>query len=183
MDMSGQYRYAELGNDSGLRVLTVESQVDGILQCELNEVLLADVPFYEAISYTWGVEEKDCYIRCNKKKLAITANCEAALKHSYRNLGARCIWIDAICIDQSNMDERSRHVEMMGEIYNLAKRVIIWLGLGVPESDLAIEFLSRFKEIYGKKYPQRDIMVKERMIEYEGICLGATSRCMFHRQD
>ena len=99
MDLSEQYRYAELGNDPALRVLTVESQVDGVLQCKLKEVLLADVPLYEAISYTWGVEEKVCHIRCDEKKMAITANCEAALKHSYNILGATCVWIDAICID------------------------------------------------------------------------------------
>ncbi|KAF2844336.1 hypothetical protein T440DRAFT_473471 [Plenodomus tracheiphilus IPT5] len=38
------------------------------------------------------------------------------------------LWIDAICIDQTNDDERASQVKMMGKIYTRAAAVTIWLG-------------------------------------------------------
>jgi hypothetical protein len=38
------------------------------------------------------------------------------------------LWIDAICINQKDMDEKSTQVSMMGRIYSQTQKVIIWLG-------------------------------------------------------
>jgi hypothetical protein len=40
----------------------------------------------------------------------------------------RFIWADAICINQSDLQERSQQVRLMGNIYRNAERVLIWLG-------------------------------------------------------
>jgi hypothetical protein len=37
--------------------------------------------------------------------------------------------IDAICIDQSQMQERNHHVAKLGNIYSNARDVLVWLGL------------------------------------------------------
>jgi FAD/FMN-containing dehydrogenase len=39
----------------------------------------------------------------------------------------RVLWIDALCIDQNNNEERGEQVQQMGSIYSKAERVIIWL--------------------------------------------------------
>jgi Heterokaryon incompatibility protein (HET) len=47
-------------------------------------------------------------------------------------------WIDAICIDQSSIAERSHQVSRMKEIYKTAKEVVAWLGPEAKKSELAI---------------------------------------------
>jgi hypothetical protein len=42
------------------------------------------------------------------------------------------LWIDAICIDQSRVEERNHQVAMMGKIYSLARKVLVWLGQSTP---------------------------------------------------
>jgi hypothetical protein len=51
------------------------------------------------------------------------------------------LWIDAICIDQNNIEERSAQVSMMGEIYKFARQVSVWLGPGNEHSQAAIDFV------------------------------------------
>lgn len=41
----------------------------------------------------------------------------------------RVLWVDAVCINQRNMAERSRDVTRMGLIYHQARRVVAWLGM------------------------------------------------------
>ncbi|KAH7364025.1 heterokaryon incompatibility protein-domain-containing protein [Rhexocercosporidium sp. MPI-PUGE-AT-0058] len=38
------------------------------------------------------------------------------------------LWIDAVCIDQNNIEERGQQVSLMFEIYTKASVVIAWLG-------------------------------------------------------
>jgi hypothetical protein len=45
------------------------------------------------------------------------------------------IWIDALCINQSDNVEKAIQVPLMGSIYTNARQVIVWLGLE-EESDL-----------------------------------------------
>ncbi|CAG8980665.1 hypothetical protein HYALB_00012993 [Hymenoscyphus albidus] len=51
----------------------------------------------------------------------------------------RCLWVDALCIDQANHGERTHQVEMMGKIYQSAERVIAWLGEGNENDVLAMD--------------------------------------------
>jgi len=53
------------------------------------------------------------------------------------------LWIDAICINQESIAERSQQVPIMGDIYKTAQRVFIWLGKGTKDSNLAFEHLSQ----------------------------------------
>ncbi|RII13657.1 hypothetical protein CUC08_Gglean004427 [Alternaria sp. MG1] len=54
-------------------------------------------------------------------------------------------WIDAICINQSDINERSEQVPRMGDIYSMASRVWIWMGLPskVLNEDFDLEVLKR----------------------------------------
>jgi hypothetical protein len=73
--------------------------------------------------------------------LSVTQNLSTALRYLRRPGTKRAIWIDAICINQDDIQERSVEVARMGFIYNKARQVIIWLGPSVENSDLAIETL------------------------------------------
>ena len=41
---------------------------------------------------------------------------------------ARTLWIDQICINQTDLQERSEQVRIMRQIYSKAQLVILWLG-------------------------------------------------------
>ncbi|KAL7910530.1 heterokaryon incompatibility protein domain-containing protein [Trichoderma velutinum] len=64
---------------------------------------------YEALPYTWGEAKTFQYIEVNGQKLGITENLYFALKNFRYPHKDRMLWVDAICIGQTNMKERSRH--------------------------------------------------------------------------
>lgn len=95
---------------------------------------------YYALSYTWGEGATDRLININGTEVSIGANLEGAL----RNLRARRVtplWVDAICINQSDDVEKSIQVRSMSNIYESALAVIIWLGEARATTALAINFL------------------------------------------
>lgn len=53
------------------------------------------------------------------------------------------IWIDAICINQKDDEEKNIQVARMGDVYRKATKVVVWLGPGTTQSDLAIDSLER----------------------------------------
>jgi hypothetical protein len=97
---------------------------------------------YVALSYTWG-DTKDPYaILCQGQTLFVTRNLKEALwqlRESHDIFeGPACarsehnktlyFWIDAVCINQNDNDEKSHQVKLMWEIYSSADFVITWLG-------------------------------------------------------
>jgi hypothetical protein len=62
--------------------------------------------------------------------MSITPNCDAAIRNLRNGTEVQVLWIDSICIDQSEeaVIERNRQVALMGEIYKSAAKVVIWLG-------------------------------------------------------
>ncbi|UKZ55389.1 hypothetical protein TrVGV298_009212 [Trichoderma virens] len=87
-------------------------------------------PPYKALSYVWGRwgRRNIPEILVNGNKVKVTTNLEAALKHLREQEKEITLWIDALCIDQSNIPERSSQVAQMREIYSIASEVIIFLG-------------------------------------------------------
>lgn len=76
--------------------------------------------------------------------LPITHNLDVALRHIRHKDRKRSIWIDAICINQSSIEEKSRQVAIMGQIFSQADNVIIWLG---PERDSSKEAIAILRQI------------------------------------
>ncbi|OLN86730.1 Bifunctional purine biosynthetic protein ADE1-like protein 2 [Colletotrichum chlorophyti] len=117
----------------------------------LQIVDIENAPPYEALSYTWGkpTDEPRDYIWLQGYPLPIKPNLEDALRSLRLPAQVRRLWIDALCIDQSNVDERSRQVQYMRLVYKHAARVIVWLGLktaGTHEAFQAAESLARIRE-------------------------------------
>lgn len=97
---------------------------------------------YEALSYTWGTTKSAIlYLGESKNTLQVTDNLALALRHLRYPTEWRTMWIDAVCIDQNNLDERSDQVAIMAEIYQLAKGVIVWLGPQGNYSNYALDIL------------------------------------------
>lgn len=83
---------------------------------------------YEAISYAWGDSKRSRSMMLNNERFAITESLHVALQHLRKENLERRIWIDAICIDQSNEAELNNQVSIMGDIYGSALCVVNWLG-------------------------------------------------------
>lgn len=114
----------------------------------LGEVQKAAEPRYEALSYTWGSPadpETALVIDPNDSSrvgtLEIGQNLASALHHFRHHSQPRTFWIDAICINQDDLVERSAQVARMGQIYTLAERVVVWLGREDGTSSLAMSTL------------------------------------------
>ena len=101
-----------------------------------------DVLEYEALSYTWGQMHSLRSITLNGSPFVVTKNLEAALRQLRLTQKARVIWVDALCIDQANFQERGQQVQLMREIYKNAAAVLVWLGVKCSTSDCAMDFLT-----------------------------------------
>ncbi|KAM0795427.1 heterokaryon incompatibility protein-domain-containing protein [Usnea florida] len=109
-------------------------------------LLMAGPPTYEALSYVWGTTENPVEIKVGpsgSETLAITQNLAIALPYLRHEKHFRTLWIDAICINQQNLHERSSQVKMMGDIYRLADRVVVWLGIEKDNSAHILKLLSQ----------------------------------------
>ncbi|SCO76815.1 related to heterokaryon incompatibility protein het-6 [Fusarium oxysporum] len=97
-------------------------------QLQLVTFKMVESPPYEAISYTWGDALKSEEIILNGKSMAVTEAVHDILLRRADFWKPRYIWIDSICINQENIEERNAQVPKMTEIYENASRVIVWLG-------------------------------------------------------
>lgn len=102
---------------------------------------------YVALSYCWGSALMVRKIRVNGRNVDVGANLEAALRQLQ---SSHCVkrgfkvWVDAICIDQSNVEERGQQIRRMRDIYAAAWHVVIWLGTHDNDSELAMIAIKHF---------------------------------------
>ncbi|CZR65524.1 uncharacterized protein PAC_15424 [Phialocephala subalpina] len=85
---------------------------------------------YRALSYVWGSGMRSHALGCEGKKIFVTENCDRALRDLRDDTAPITLWVDAICINQKDPDERAQQVSLMSEIYRYADEVLIWLGEG-----------------------------------------------------
>lgn len=101
---------------------------------------------FEALSYCWGNASDVRTIEVSGQPFQVTANLHRALERlrSSTKVFPRVMWIDAICINQSDRQERSWQVGMMKEIYSRATQVIVWLG----DSGLSSDEIANMQDIF-----------------------------------
>jgi hypothetical protein len=114
------------------RLLRLIKGDDSIIGCDIFQASLEereDAVSYEALSYTWGGNELIESTQINSKILRITKNLYVALQYLRLKYQDRMLWIDAICINQSDPRERMHQVGQMAQMYQHADRVIICWAL------------------------------------------------------
>ena len=102
---------------------------------------------YEALSYVWGQGTPTHSIKIHTAGqsagvMYIMPNLYAALRRLRDDRSVRVLWIDAICIDQANTQEKNCQVPLMADIYRRAEHVCVWLGQSSDDSDKALQFIS-----------------------------------------
>jgi len=99
---------------------------------------------YAALSYVWGDENIKSTIVVNGRQTPVTKNLEVALRALRERPGFEGgfkFWVDALCINQVDYEERERQVRRMHDIYGNAWTVIAWLGEEADESEKAVTLI------------------------------------------
>ena len=128
-----------------LRVLPADSAADPII-CQFKHHSLQHKPEYAALSYTWGDSVYDHLITCDGRRIAISRNLYHAIL-KFRRTKCQMLWADAICINQSCIQERNQQVSIMGAIYKQASRVFVDLGPEEEHDDLAIKLMASLNRL------------------------------------
>jgi hypothetical protein len=131
-----------------IRLLTITSATDSnALNFSLRTVDLSDSPSYTALSYEWGIKENLQTIRVNNRLIQIRANLFDFLKTHRQLCDGRSLWVDQVCIDQGQLEEKNHQVGIMEHIYRGAEETLCWLGQD-PADGLAFSFISRMLDYY-----------------------------------
>ena len=147
-DPTRHFRHDTLNSPDLIRLIELlPGDWEDDLRCNIHIVSLDSPPTYDALSYSWGHESQDDpslpsdvlssfsrafesgkrFLRCNGQILLISSNLYNALRR-LRDKSVKYLWVDRVCIDQSNLLERTQQVRLMGKIYSKARLVVIWLG-------------------------------------------------------
>lgn len=107
--------------------------------CQLTYAYLNSGAHYEALSYTWASSEPARRIQLDGRLFPVSGNLWLALERFRRPDHPRSIWVDQICINQSDEMEKSYQVRQMGAVYGQAQEVLIWLGPASNDASLAVQ--------------------------------------------
>ncbi|TRX92178.1 hypothetical protein FHL15_007045 [Xylaria flabelliformis] len=143
-----------------IRLLTIEpGRVEDAIRCSLTTVSLDDKLKYEALSYVWGdpTITQDIFVNVFAKTdrlskalrhfhlrdrpdhggvaVPVTRNLFTALRRFRRCDKRRTMWVDALCINQQDLNERSSQVLLMSRIYSQCRSCQAWLG---EEGDITL---------------------------------------------
>jgi len=137
-------------NELRLVTLLPSPTQDAQIECTLSVGSIENQSLhYEALSYEWGDPDNPQYeILVDGKPFTVRRNLHQALRCLRTEFSSRTLWIDAICINQEDVVERNHQVGMMGNIYNFASSVRVWLGEKGDHSREAILLLHEIWESF-----------------------------------
>jgi hypothetical protein len=140
--MGSEYRYIPLSNlpDDTIRLLQLHrGHTHEKIKCNLSTAKLTLRPAFAAVSYVWGTEPASEEIELDGKPFYVRKNlwqCLVRLREPNRPL---TLWIDAICVNQRDIDERNQQVRFMNHIFGTAKPVFAWLGEDVAKGCVELQ--------------------------------------------
>lgn len=165
------YRYKPLnisdsdGQPKDFRLLTIlPGSGDELIKCHIDTF---DLPrgndrtqiCYEALSWTWGEHEGRSVISIvergpgNERRLfSVRRNLYRALKNLRSSKQPKVLWVDYICINQSDPQEKGQQVNILSHIYRRASKVCIWLGEHENGSKNAVDLTRhKFNDLSGRE--------------------------------
>ena len=134
------------------------------IQCILEIVTLEqdsdNNPIYEALSYTWGDSFEKREIFLNGHKFQVTLNLDTALRYLRLCDEIRWLWVDAVCINQNDPDEKQMQIGKMVNIYREASQILVWLGHSDKDIRKAMYFLEEVND-YVEKTTRKERIVQK----------------------
>jgi hypothetical protein len=142
-----------------IRLLEIQPGKDGHISCRLYHAPLDDSPTYNCLSYTWGNPENPGIIEINNSYIEVTKNLFSALIAIRHTNEKRTFWIDAVCINQADLEERASQVRQMRRIYSLADDTVVWIQESGPWEIKAIELFLEILSVWPRDtpWPEPDI--------------------------
>ncbi|KAJ8108311.1 hypothetical protein OPT61_g8258 [Boeremia exigua] len=158
---------------------------------------------YDAVSYTWATEDgddsKSHILYVDGSVMKVTQNCHSALRQLRHTGSHRRLWIDAICINQSNVKERNHQVGVMDRIYRAANVVHVcindeahiysagmgWLSKdGNPQTMTPVEREQLLKLTQCRYFSrvwiiQEIVLAKSIVLHINGLQIGLTRSVVF----
>jgi hypothetical protein len=131
-----------------IRLLEVlQGNIGQHVVCAMSVWPLDTAPPYDAISYTWGDPALTVPVTINGQKMIVRQNCEYVMQQWFttKSSAAKYIWVDAACIDQSNLKERGSQVTIMGELYKRSSQVLACVGSHSDDSEYLFSFCKKEK--------------------------------------
>lgn len=132
-DAAFQYRPLDIAQKE-IRLLEIVPDttyaISGLVECRLRHVSLAEEPVqaYEAISYCWGDSNNKAEILLEGSSAAVPASAEEVLRRLRKPKESRLVWIDAVCINQNDIQERCSQIVLMTDIYHNSTRCMAYLA-------------------------------------------------------
>lgn len=156
------------------RLITIlKGDDDSLIRCTMRQASLLDPPQYCCLSYVWGEQNEqdpkvNRTIQVNDFDVVITKNLEAALRklREFVNDGRKLeFWVDALSINQKDLDEKSYQIPLMKKIFSTAEHVFGWLG-DEASSDSTFRMAKRI--LYAQRVNQLDntMLVNNYMIAH-----------------
>ncbi|MCJ1449895.1 hypothetical protein MMC28_000223 [Mycoblastus sanguinarius] len=165
------FEYTPLEHDRDIRLVHLGTKPVGTtissITFEFSHHLIDEAPAYYTLSYTWGSNGIDEEVTCpDGSVLRITANLAAWIRARGLALAdeSHLLWIDQLCINQSNIGERNFQVRMMQEIFKRSTKLFVWIGEESKDSTLALETVNQAGEVFNKLYnypPERQLSFEE----------------------
>lgn len=148
LDLPTTYKYPPLrkGHSRFLRTIGMGAHP----MASLESHPLENPPPYIAISYFWDSTSPRRGMFVDKKSFGVSETVLEVLNQALASQMSReshiLLWIDQICINQNDQEEKLDQIYRMSEIYSKADRVFIWLGPTANESDFALENMGRMRD-------------------------------------
>jgi hypothetical protein len=144
------FKYRPLNRETReIRVIVLQPSPDTSADpvCDIYHVPLSHE--YFALSYVWGDPHDTRPITLNNQTINITANLELALRHIRHPENPMVFWIDALCLNQCDIEERNHEVGQMRDIYASALLVVAWIGPQLSDREAkAFELIRQLAERY-----------------------------------
>lgn len=151
---------------------------DTIALC-LEQVSLNDKPEYTALSYVWGDTTLTEPIRVNGYEFRVTGNLHALLQQLRVDTSVKRFWVDAICINQKDGDEKSWQVQQMKDTFQNAANVFIWLG---PSSESSGQAMDQLKSIGATALKTKALQILEEPLGSRDAWRARLSRVLDRKQ-
>lgn len=130
-----------------IRILDLDpnQNFDAPLHCRLRKVSLDTNPEYHALSWCWGLDHKSGVLLVDDQEFRCSPNLEKALRDIRDGKTPQSFWVDAVCINQTDIEEKSQQIMLMGQVYSQAKTVKVWLGEATDDSDEGIQVFQQLQ--------------------------------------
>ncbi|KAF6809413.1 ankyrin and het domain protein [Colletotrichum plurivorum] len=127
-----------------LLVRSIDPYVEEASKHADGEELSETADSYEAVSYAWGSEEKPRRIAIAGAEAAIAENLFHCLRRLRFQDRPRLLWVDALCINQSDNEEKQSQVLLLHGVYVGARRTLAYLGEEADGSSEAMDLIERY---------------------------------------